>query len=214
MATSTSYLDGVDLSGEVIRGITSYNNSKGTTYYVAYKSSIPNSINLTYDELKMLKRAGEDVEFSNPSISTEPLYQWLNDIDILTFNRLFSRAEAINSIRGIMNTMASMKETELYGANRTHHNGSVFMMQRSKASGVAFSIKDTIEYSLFKLYESNKLRQLTDIFTKRSFNGKSMLQLESGTPEEKVFYVREFFTLLGFSSVSEQIVLNPIEAND
>lgn len=217
-ATSTSYMDGVNLSpvDGYYTGIVAFNNLNNSTYYVAYKikeNEVSNPLSLTYEELRYHKRNGKDITFSGATISTEELYNWAN-VDVRTFNRMFTRAEAINSVRGIMNTMGSMKETELYSATRTYQMGNTFMMQRGKSSGVAFSIKDTIEYSLFRLYENDRLKDLRTTFLNRRVNNKSMATMENGPVEEREIYIREFFSAIGFTSVVEQISFKNVEVND
>lgn len=223
LAVSTRYPDvniSTGLKGSSI-GIVSTVSNKGITLYYGYQITDPtisNAQHLSYDEILNLSRNNNRVELSSPSYKTIDLYQWLKtkhaDLTVRQFNRLFTKADAINVIRGIHNTMASMKETELYIATRSMKQGLSFRMIRSKASGISYSIKDVVRYNLFAMYEGDKLTSLGSAFRNKKVGDKTMSAMSTGTAQEKETFIREFFNEIGFKDVASNIAIRYTEVND
>lgn len=224
LALGSRYTDGVTLTtsqrGNTF-GIVSVTSPKGVVTYAAFRINDPtvrNPQHLTYDELRNLQRSNGNVEVSKTFLTTEELYNWMKikqpHLTVRQFNRHFTKAEAINVVRGIHNTMASMKETELYIATKQVRGGNVMRMIRSKASGISYSIKDVVRYNLYNLYEEGKLESLASQFKLRRVNGRTMTALSTGTPQEKEIFIREFFSEIGFRDIAQQIAIKLADVPD
>lgn len=224
LALGTRYTDGVNLTTSVrgnTFGIVGVTSPKGVVTYAAFRVNDPNIRNpqhLTYDELRNLARTNTNVDLSKTFLTTEELYNWMKErqphLTVRQFNRHFTKAEAINVIRGLHNTMASMKETELYIATKAVKGGNVMRMMRSKASGISYNIKDVVHYNLYNLYESGKLDSFASQFKLRRINGRTMTALSTGTPQEKELFIREFFSEIGFRDIAQQIAIKLNEVSD
>lgn len=153
---------------------------------------------LTHSDVETSPRATES--------STE-LFNWLSSkvqgFDMPTYNALFKKHEATNILREIYNSMASMKETDLYIATRSNKRGTRFIYQRSKASGISFGIKEDMKTALRDLHSRMTLDGKSDMLTafKSRFNTKvgteSMYSLLSrGNAQQKADSVKFFFKQL------------------
>ena len=192
----TIYNDGIELDPSI--GVVATTH-RGAIVYHAYE--LPSNLSgrdYTYEELVNL-----DVPLSPRTTSTQALYNWLKDtrpgLTVQNFNRHFTRSEAINAIRGVMNTMASMKETELYLATRTLDQGNKFRFIRSKASGVSFRLRDTIIHHITKMYEAGNLTNFPTKFKNTSIAGRKVSELEASKQKDKERFIQEFFAQLGFN---------------
>lgn len=185
--------------------LVSYTLPSGRIQYVgAMSKSAENIQNKSYEELKV----DPDILFTRPSELSEELITELSkltDMSIAKFNALFSRAEAINVIRGLVNVMASMRETDLYLALRSTSKGYRVKFIRSKSSDITFGIKDEIQNNLQELHsKGNLLSNIIEYQTKlRTSSGKTFAQANStGTAEEKLFFIKKFFDkILGFHDI-------------
>lgn len=128
---------------------------------------------------------------------------------------MYARSEALNAVRGIMNTMASMKETDLYIATRHLQGGNVFKLIRSKSSGLSFNIKESIIYNLQRLHEENKLNTLKSTFLARKIGTKTLGQLQTSKDVADLeLFVKEFFSVIGYSDVVQDLSLTDKELSE
>lgn len=167
----------------------------GNTWYAAAIHTEGVDISdLTYEELKSTK----GVSITNQTQASDVLFKEFARINptltIAQFNHQLSRAESVNVMRGIMNTMASMKETDLYIGVRSYQGGLSLKMIRSKASGITFNIKDTIKHALSERYNEGTLFTEIASFYNGKINGKPAKTIpESGTTADKLEYIKRFY---------------------
>lgn len=196
-ALVANYLDGVNLNPNV--GIVPINSLTGAVSYVAYYKEGLTTIP-TYEELKLMK----DVKLSKETYKTSDLNEFFlqnNPISIAEFNRHFTRAEAINTVRGIVNVMASMKDTDLFISTRSMNNGNSIKMIKAKASDVSYTIKEHFEMQIFDLYVAGKLKTLKNRFMQSKVGDKTVnLILSTGSAAERLSAIRNFYGLFNMPS--------------
>lgn len=211
-STSNSYLDGVILDDTI--GIVSSKADNGIITYSAYTLGSSEFIgkSYTYPELENISRDVSLVELSSRFVSTNKLYNWLKarrpNMTIAQFNRMFTKAEAINMARGIMNTMGSMKETDLFLATRTLNEGNQFRFIKSKASGVSFNIRDGIRQMIADLHDAGELIKFKSKFKNAVVGDKTIAQLEASNKKgDREKFIKEFFSRLGLKQEGFNITI-------
>lgn len=177
----------------------------GNIWYAGAKSSRGEDIsNLTYDEL--VRRPG--VSITSQQVASNVLYSQLEriypELTIQHFNHLFSRAEAINVMKGIINTIVSLRETDLYIGASSYQGGLVHKMMRSKASGITFAMKETIREALQEHYNSGTFFTALDDFQNSRINNRIAKSIpESGNPADKLEYIRKFYSsVIGLQGIN------------
>jgi hypothetical protein len=197
-------------------GIVMFKGDDKTIEYRAY--SVNNSAErgvidvdattLTHQDILNRMDQGEDILLSETpptallSKDTTTLFKWLNSKTTITpkqFNRMFMKAEAANTIRAIFNTMASMKETELYTANRSSSKGLELKFQRAVASGVNIKFKDQLIANLTTMYEQGTLGIIKTKFANFEYNNIRASELKK-QDFGRLLYIKAFFQFLGIPS--------------
>ncbi len=208
-AKSRDFLDGVnvDINDDYTYGILSYKAEDGVIRYAAYKAnkSIDRANALTYQKVEYLSNQGEDVKLLTPLTNhSNVLYTALakEGFSIPQYNRLFAIGDSVNVIRAVHNTMASMKETNLYTANRSNQQGNEFTFQRAIASGPAFKFKEQIISNLKVTYEAGDLKDMGTRFMAKKIGDKNMSEIKK---KHKYLFIKSFFEELGIP-VSDFIV--------
>lgn len=199
---NNSFLDGVSLKfGDKTLGVVQVKMEDNTIGHAVYSADSSLGIEgLTYKQIEYLQSQGKDIWLSNLSKDTTKLYEELykhTPHSIQQFNRLFTKGDAINTMRAVMNTMASMKKTDLYIANRSNNKGHEFRFQHGTASGVTMGIKDQLKANLRSLYEKGDLPALAQVFHSRTVGGVAMSTLKE---TKKLEYIKNFFDFLGVAA--------------
>lgn len=167
--------------------------ASGNVWYVGAVGESDIS-NLTYEELLSTPNVSRTEKLTDSLVLFTRLQEKYPELTILQFNQLISRAEAINTMKGIMNTMASMKETELYIGTHSIDGGYTTKMQRSKAAGISFSIKETMIESFTDKFNDGNLKDIVAKFNKSYIGGKRAADIpQNGTPKEKIEYIKKFY---------------------
>jgi len=160
-----------------------------------YAGAVGNNIsNYTYEELKRMP----GVKVTNQEQSSNLLYKALKaeypELTILDFNTLLARAEAINVARGLVNTMASMRETDLYIGVKSYQGGYTTKFTRSKASGISFSIKETIRNAFAERFNEGTFFKTINQFNNAEINKRKVKSIpESGSAADKLEYIKKFY---------------------
>lgn len=90
--------------------------------------------------------------------------------------------------------MASMRETDLYIGMRSYQGGLTNKMQRSKASGITFNIKETIKQALIDKFSEGKFFSAIQNFNNNRSGGKqNSVVPQSGTAAQKLEYIKQFY---------------------
>lgn len=217
-AVINNFKDGIILDPSI--GIVSHKSDTGVIVYSAYRNKDTGTGIFTQPQLEALSKVDTNYELSPRFVKTADLYNWLRDknpeLTIPQFNRMFVKAEAINIVRGIQNTMASMKETDLYLGTRSNQEGLKFKFMRSKASGISFNIKETIRQMILDKYESGELNKFKGIFRETTLeDGRKIKQLEASNKEkDRELYIAHFFSQLGFRQDAFNIALKKKDLPD
>ncbi|MFN9112367.1 MAG: hypothetical protein ACK5XN_20050, partial [Bacteroidota bacterium] len=197
-AYQDKFLDGVSLSTSM--GILTITSKTGAVSYRAYYKE-----GLSY--IPSLEEAISDstIQVSNETFKTSALFDFMKSKDpnltIPQFNRYFTKAEAINTVRGMANTMASMKDTELYIATRSLRQGVNVRMIRSKSSDVSFTIKEHIQTMLYDMYVDGRIGNLKSSYENSTINKQKIKDiLSSGTPDQKIQALKRFYNFFNIQT--------------
>jgi hypothetical protein len=191
LATNNSFVDGVTIPTNL--HITAVNSIAGVNAYIAYEA----------DGIKTLAEL-EKLPTSGKQMTSNSLFLFLkaknNALTIAQFNKMLHKADAINVLRGVHNTMASMKETDLFISTRTSAEGNTFRMVKSRSSDVSVTIKEFISNELYERFGNGTLKSLHTLYYDHKFvsEGKptTIRAALSSNPKAKKVAIRYFYKML------------------
>lgn len=141
------------------------------------------------------------------------------DVPFITqFNDALDKAEALNLLRELANSMMSMKETDLMIGTRTNKKGLQVAYIKAKAAGINFGLRDQIRTSIASTYRSERGGTFEDRLN--AYYPKAYSAYNSRKPKKpasvaaQVEAAKEFLSALGLGELANNLAFDSTGLED